>query len=77
MIVESVADWYASTKILGYLLIFGIVGIPLYLAAAISVFERPRNFRAAGVFLGTLLAFWVFALVCFPILAAILGIFVP
>ena len=77
MIGESVADWYSGVRALGNLFVFGIVGIPVYLAVGASLFGRPRNLRAAGVFVGTVAAFAVGFVLLFPILGAVLGIFVP
>ncbi|MEE8470836.1 MAG: hypothetical protein V3S51_05850 [Dehalococcoidia bacterium] len=77
MITETVADWYARTNFLGYMVVFGILLFPVYLAILSSIIDKPRNMKVTAVFLGMVSVFAVGFLASFPILGAVLGLFVP
>lgn len=76
MIMESVAQWYASTRALGYIVTFGVLGMPLYLAVLSSLFEPPFKLRTTAMFLGTALAIVVGWILLFLVTDVVTGIFI-
>ncbi|MEE8174587.1 MAG: hypothetical protein V3T71_04615 [Dehalococcoidia bacterium] len=77
MTPETVAEWYSDTKLIGYIVVFGIIGIPIYLSLLTSIFEPPRNFKVTRVFLGTVAVILVAFVMSFAVLGGVLGLFVP
>ncbi|MEE8471480.1 MAG: hypothetical protein V3S51_09140 [Dehalococcoidia bacterium] len=77
MITETVADWYAGSNFLGYVVVFGILAFPVYLAILTAVVGKPRNMKVTGIFLAMVCVIAVGFIVMSPVLGAVLGLFVP
>ncbi len=73
----TVEEWYASTRVVGNLVIFLIIGVPVYLSVLTSVFEPPRNFRMTGIFLGMIVTGVIAFVITFAVLGTVLSFFVP
>ena len=72
-----IADGYSATSILGLVLIFVIIGAPIYMLILASIFGRPRMPKTTGIFLAFIIVLIAGFVVSSYILGAVLSLVVP
>ncbi|WP_309492421.1 hypothetical protein [Candidatus Hecatella orcuttiae] len=74
---DSVAAWYAGSKLVGHVLIFVILMLPIYALLVAAAVGRPRMMKLTGFFYGFVASTLLLLVASVFILSGILSLIVP
>jgi len=75
--LNSVAEWYSSTGLIGLVIIFLIIGVPIYILILASIVGQPRNLKVTMIFIAMQILLFILAIIFVWIVGGIVSMAVP